>query len=67
MTDKRIFIERRQDGLFSIEKPNLSRSSGLFLRQSDAIERARQMNPSQIDVERVRVTKKGKSDKWRKP
>ena len=67
--NKKVFIERRvQEGDYAIRKPDSERASATELTQAEAIERARKMNPdAQILVERVRYTKGGKPDKWRKP
>lgn len=69
MTDKRFFIEKREgEGVFAIRRPNSERASDILPTQKEAIERARQMDPSAaILVERVRRTDVGKPDQWRKP
>lgn len=68
MTDK-IFVERRSDeGGYAVRRPNSQRASAVAPTQREAIERARELNPSgPILVERVRTTGVGKPDKWRKP
>ncbi|MEK2602918.1 DUF2188 domain-containing protein [Burkholderia arboris] len=68
MTDK-IFVERRPDERdYAIRRPNSQRASATAPTQREAIERARELNPSgPVLVERVRTTNAGKPDKWRKP
>ena len=63
------FIERREDeGDYAIRRPGSDRASGVEATQSEAIERARQLDPNAtIEVERVRNTNRGSRDKWRKP
>lgn len=69
MTDKRFFIEKReQEGDFAIRRPNSERASDILPTQKEAIERAKQIDPNAtILVERVRYTDEGNPDKWRKP
>ena len=67
MADDPFFIEKRPQGDFAIRKPNSERASAVEPTQADAIDRARAMNPdAPIHVERVRTTKNGSPDKWRK-
>ncbi|MGU3777941.1 DUF2188 domain-containing protein [Burkholderia metallica] len=68
MTNK-IFVERRSDeGDYAVRRPNSQRASAIAPTQREAIERARELNPSgPVLVERVRTTNVGKPDKWRKP
>ena len=68
MSQDRYFIEQRDQGDYAIRKPNSERASAVLPTQREAIERAREMNPSAtISVERVRHTTGGSPDKWRKP
>jgi hypothetical protein len=69
MTDKRFFIEKReQEGDYAIRRPNSERASGIMPTQREAIERAKEIDPSAtILVERVRHTDSGTPDKWRNP
>ena len=63
-----LYVERRDQGDYAIRKPDSGRASAILPTQAEAIERARQMNPSAaIHVERVRNTNVGGRDKWRKP
>jgi hypothetical protein len=68
MADKRLFIEQNDNGDYAIRRPGGQRASGIESRQGDAIERAREIEPNgTILVERVRNTKVGGRDQWRKP
>lgn len=68
MSEKDLFIERRPEGDYAIRRPNSERASAVTDTQSEAIERARQLDPeATILVERVRNTSVGHRDKWRKP
>jgi HTH-type transcriptional regulator/antitoxin HigA len=61
-----LFIERREQGVYAIRKPNSDRASAILPTQAEAIERAREMYPdAAILVERVRDTNVGGRDKWR--
>jgi hypothetical protein len=67
MTDKRIFVERRDEGDYAVRKAGADRASATAPTQKKAIEKARSMNPGvSPHVERVRNTEKGGRDKWRK-
>ena len=64
--DKRIYIEKHQDG-FQVRRAGAERASAVEPTQRQAIERAREIAPgSSPRVERVRHTDKGSPDKWRK-
>ncbi|MEK2602911.1 DUF2188 domain-containing protein [Burkholderia arboris] len=67
MTGK-IFIERRSDeGDFAVRRPNSPGASAIAPTQREAIEHARELNPSgPVLVEWVRTTGGGTPDKWRK-
>jgi len=68
MADKRLFVEQRPQGDYAVRKPNSERASAVLPTQAEAIERARELNPSTPPlVERVRHTTIGKPDRWRKP
>jgi hypothetical protein len=68
MTDKRLFIERRDEGDYAVKKAHSDRASAVLPTQAEAIEKAREINPGVAPhVERVRDTKVGGRDKWRKP
>jgi len=68
MADKKLFIERREQGDYAIRKPDSQRASDVLPTQAEAIERARELNRGKAPlVERVRYTTNGKPDQWRKP
>lgn len=67
MSDKNLFVERRPEGDYAVRKPGSERASAVEPTQAAAIDRARQINPNAaVHVERVRHTKGGNPDKWRK-
>lgn len=62
-----VYIEQRAQGDYAVRKEHSKRASAVESTQAQAIERAREMFPGiRPDVERVRQTSKGKSDKWRR-
>jgi len=64
---KKLFVEKRDDGQFAVSKANAQRASALADTQKEAIEIAKKLNPGHSpDVERVRHTKNGGPDQWRK-
>ncbi len=65
----KLYIERRpEEGDYAIRRPSAERISGHQSTQADAIERAKEIDPSAaILVERVRHTDRGHPDKWRRP
>ncbi len=68
VNDDQFYVERREDGEYAVRKGGAKRASAVEPTQSEAIERARKMNPdAAIHVERVRNTSNGSRDKWRKP
>ena len=68
MGDDNLFVERRDEGDYAVRKPDSDRASAVEPTQKAAIDRARELNPdAAIHVERVRHTKDGSPDKWRKP
>jgi uncharacterized protein DUF2188 len=67
MKDKRIYIERQDEGDYAVRRANSERASDVLPTQREAIERARELSPdSRPRVERVRNTDVGSPDKWRK-
>lgn len=63
-----LFIERRPEGDYAVRRGGSSRASAVEPTQSEAIERAAEIDPdAAILVERVRNTNRGSRDKWRKP
>jgi uncharacterized protein YdaT len=68
MSDKRIYVERRPEKDYAVRRPDAKRVSAVEPTQKEAIERARELNPGVAPhVERVRITKVGRRDHWRKP
>lgn len=65
--DDRLFVERRPQRDYAVRRPDSERASDVRPTQAEAIERAREMDHSEILVERVRYTGRGRPDKWRKP
>jgi hypothetical protein len=62
-----IFVERRPNGTYAVERPGAERASAVLPTQRQAIERAKEICPTaKPDVERVRHTTGGKPDQWRK-
>ncbi|MDE1981600.1 MAG: DUF2188 domain-containing protein [Betaproteobacteria bacterium] len=67
MRKNEFFIERRPQGDYAVRKPDSERASTVADTQKKAIEAAKKLNPeATIHVERVRHTKGGNPDKWRK-
>jgi hypothetical protein len=67
MKDRRIYVERRDEGDYAVRRPNSERASDVLPTQREAIERARELNPgSRPHVERIRHTSGGSPDKWRR-
>jgi hypothetical protein len=63
-----IFVERRGEGDYAVRRPDSDRASDVLPTQSEAIERAHELNPNgHVLVERVRDTSVGGRDKWRRP
>jgi hypothetical protein len=60
----KVFIERDKDGTYIIRRDG--RIVGRYDTQAEAIERANQLNAT-VEVSRVRNTRYGKRDKWRRP
>lgn len=69
MSNKKIFVEQRPEGDFAVRKPNSKRASAVLPTQAKAIIKAQELSKGkgEVLVERVRNTKVGKPDKWRKP
>jgi hypothetical protein len=62
-----IFVERRPDGNYAVEKPGAGRASAILPTQAEAIATAKEISPnSKPNVERVRHTSQGKPDQRRK-
>jgi hypothetical protein len=68
MSDKRLFVEQRAEGDYAVRKADSTRASAVAPTQKKAIELAQKLNPGVAPhVERVRNTKVGGRDKWRRP
>jgi hypothetical protein len=68
MNNRKLFVERRQQGDFAVRKPGSQRASAVANTQAKAIEEAQRIDPdATVLVERVRFTTGGKPDKWRRP
>lgn len=69
MNAKKLFVEQRPEGDFAVRKPNSERASAVLPTQAEAIRKAQELSngKGEILVERVRNTKVGSRDKWRKP
>ena len=68
MSYKRIYVEQRPEGDYAVRRPDAKRASAVEPTQREAIERARELAPGATPhIERVRHTKAGKPDQWRKP
>jgi hypothetical protein len=63
---KKLFVEKREQGDFAVRKPGSERASAVLPTQKEAIAKARDLGAAHPDVERVRNTKVGSPDKWRK-
>jgi hypothetical protein len=68
MNNDQWYIERNEAGNYSARKGAAKRASAIEPTQADAIKRAKWLDgDAPIYVERVRNTKRGVRDKWRKP
>ena len=68
MADKRIYVERRDEGDYAVRRAGSKRASDVKPTQKEAIDRAKELAPGiNPHVERVRHTDAGGPDKWRKP
>ena len=62
----KFFIEQRENG-FAVMRPGAQRASAIEPTQKAAERRAHQLDPEAgLDVSRVRKTKVGHPDQWRK-
>ena len=67
MAKDQLYIERREQGDYAVRRANSQRASAVLPTQTEAIERARELNPNGRPlVERVRNTSVGGRDKWRR-
>ena len=64
----KFFIEQRPQKDYAVREADSKRASAIASTQEKAIRKAERLNPNAtILVERVRDTKVGGRDKWRKP
>ena len=64
---KRLYVERRKQGDYAVRERDSKRASITTSTQKKAILKAKKMKPGVApDVERVRNTRTGTRDKWRK-
>jgi uncharacterized protein YdaT len=67
MKSNKIYVERRDQGDYAVRRAGAQRASAVESTQGEAIHRAQEIAPGAgIHVERVRNTKVGSPDKWRK-
>lgn len=67
MATNAVYIERREQGDYAVRKPGSERASAVLPTQAEAIDRARHMYPdAAVHVERIRDTRVGGRDRWRK-
>jgi hypothetical protein len=65
-TKNHYYIERSQDGRYSITPKGSVRAAEIVDTQHEAIQRVKEFNPDDHpDIERVRNTNNGRRDKWR--
>ena len=63
-----LYVERRQQGDYAVRRPGSERASAVAPTQAQAIVQARKLDArAAIHVERVRETKAGGRDQWRRP
>lgn len=67
MADKRIYVERRDEGDYAVRWAGSQRASDVKPTQREAIDRAKELEPGSAPrVERVRHRDMGGPDRWRK-
>jgi hypothetical protein len=63
-----LFVERRPQRDYAVRRGRAKRASAVLPTQSEAVAKARKLNPGATPlVARVRKTKGGGPDKWRAP
>lgn len=68
MSDKRVYVEKREEGDWAVRRAGSQRASAVERTQKEAIERAKQIEPDITPhVERVKHTNRGRPDHWRRP
>lgn len=66
MSKKELYVERRPQGDYAVRRPDSERASAVLPTQHEAIQRAKELGAIKPLVERVRHTREGKPDQWRK-
>lgn len=64
---KKLYVERLPNMNYGVKESHDKKPLVTATTQAKAIKKAQQMDPKQLLVERVRMTSKGRRDKWRKP
>jgi hypothetical protein len=66
-TKGNVFIEQLPNGTFAVRRPGTNKPVAIKPTQAEAIGTAAKLFPGvKPDIERVRHTKKGNPDQWRK-
>jgi hypothetical protein len=65
--DDPLFVERDDGGRYKVERADADRASAVFNTQHEAIDWAKDHTRGPVHVERVRNTKAGGRDQWRRP
>ncbi len=63
---KKLFVERLPNGNYGVKAPKVKKPIATATTQEKAIEKAQKLDPQELLIERVRITKIGKRDHWRK-
>jgi uncharacterized protein YdaT len=64
---RELYIEQREQGDFAVRRRGAQRASDVLPTQKEAVARAKELEPGvKPVVERVRHTRGGNPDKWRK-
>ncbi len=63
----KLYVERLPNGKYGVKKTHDGKPLATTSTQKAAIKKAEKMEPKELLVERVKITKAGKRDHWRKP
>ena len=63
----KLYVERLPNGDYGVKESNVKTPLVTAPTQAKAIQKAKKMDPKELLVERVRITKKGRRDHWRIP
>lgn len=66
MSKEPLFIEQRDDSTYAVRRGGSERASAVHGTQKEAIQHAKRMTNGPVVAERVRNTKFGGRDQWRK-